>query len=369
MMANGNNVLQCGEFGADDFALQYSGDINLFLDELERREMNTVRPAIDTKAIDFLTQQDLVTHGFQCKNLLQNQNRLFLKVQDTIYPISENAFISIKSRIEIFGKGLLELPDNLLKGVLNDRIKSIAQVRLIIIDDKVRAIMSAATSGYKVMPTKEVVETTLDALESKFEEIEFKNAQLTYDLLYLKVLFPEKTEIIQDLYGKPLQYIPGIMLRTSDTGYAANEIFPIWDIKGGSVIFGDTDETVRVVHRGKTASVENLKDEIPNIFLKLRDTINLVQKQMAYKVKYPTLTIENACEKLKLGKRDTRQMLERYELFSFSNPNIEINGYHITQFFIDMACQETDENKKRALEVIAGKAFNLKYEKLDKELD
>jgi hypothetical protein len=367
-MLNVNTVIK-GEIGSDDFELFYKKDINEFLDELERRELNTIRPAIDTKAIEFLTLDDLNKKGYQVKSLSYLQNRIFLKVQDMVYPVAENAFISIKSRIDIYGKGLLELPDDLLRDVLNIRIKEISEIRVIIIDDKVRAIMSAANGGYVVMPTKEVVENVLDALESKFEEIEFKNAHLTYDMLYLKILFPEKAEVIQDLYGKALEYIPGIMLRTSDTGYAANEVFPIWDVKGGSIVFGDVNESIRMVHRGKSASIENLKDDLPNIFVKLRDTIGCIRKQMEYKIKYPALTIENACKKFNLGKKDTRQMLERYELFAFKNPNVELNGYHITQLFIDMAREETDENKKRSLETIAGKAFNLRYEKLDEELD
>jgi len=124
-----------------------------------------------------------------------------------------------------------------------------------------------------------------------------------------------------------------------------------------------------MIHRGRSASIENLKDDLPNIFVKLRDTIKCVQRQMSYKVKHPSLTVQNACKKLKLGKKDTRQMLKRLELFMFINPDTEINGYHITSLFLEMARDTRDENKKRCLEVIVGKAFNLRYEKLDEELD
>lgn len=363
-----NAVVLNGEIGSDNYEINFK-DINEFLDELERRENNTIRPSVDTKVIDFLTREDLEKNGYQVKTTSSQDNRIFLKVQDTVYPVSEGAFVSIKGRIDIYGKGLLELSDELLRDVLNNRIKSIPEVRLIIIDEKVRAIMSAANGGYVVMPTKDVVLNVLDMFEAKFEEIKFKNAYLTYDILYLKILFPKKAETMQDLYGKPVQYIPGVMVRTSDTGYAANEVFPIWDIKGGSVIFGDMDESIRMIHRGRSASIENLKDDLPNIFVKLRDTIKCVQRQMSYKVKYPSLTVQNACEKLKLGKKDTRQILERLELFMFKNPDTEINGYHITSLFLEMARDTRDENKKRYLEVIAGKAFNLRYEKLDGELD
>lgn len=359
------NVVQ-GNIGDDVYELLFR-DIDSFMDELNRREDNTIRPAVDTKVVQFLTRQDLFSHGYQSKASFDN--RLFLKVQDKVYPVSENAFNSIKSRIDIFGKGLLELSDDILRDVLNDRIKDIHEVRLIIIDEKIRAIMSASSGGYKVMPTKEVVEHVLDGLEAKFEEFEFLNAYVSYDMLYMKVLFPEKKEVIQDLYGKTHQYVPGILLRTSDTGYAANEVFPIWQVQKGSVVLGDADETIRMVHRGRTATLENLKDDLPNVFVKLRDTIALVQKQMAYKLKYPVLAIENACKKLGLGKKDTRQMLERLDFFTFTNPNVDLTGYHITQLFIEMSKDESNENKKRRLEVVAGKAFNLKYEKIDKELD
>lgn len=365
LLANLNHVIQ-GEVGDDTYELYYA-QLDPFLEELDRREENTLRPAIDTKAIQFLTSKELLDHGFQAKANVKN--RLYLKVEDKVYPVAETAFNSIKSRIDIFGKGLLELPDELLRDVLNARIKDIHEVRLIIIDEKIRAIMSASSGGYRVMPTRDVVASMLDGLEAKFESFEFLNAFLSYDILYMKVIFPEKAEVIQDLYGKSHHYIPGVLLRTSDTGHAANEIFPIWQVQNGSAVLGDIEESIRIVHRGRGASVEALKDDLPNIFVRLRDTISLVRKQMEYKVKYPALVIENVSKKFKLGKKDTRQMLERLDLFCFTNPDREVTGYDITQLFLDMARQEPNENKKRRLEVVAGKAFNLNYEKFDKELD
>ena len=96
------------------------------------------------KSLIFSQREDLEKNGYRVKTTSSQDNRIFLKVQDTVYPVSEGASFSKKGRVEIFGKGLLELSDELLKDVLNNRIKSIPEVRLIIIDEKVRAIMSAA---------------------------------------------------------------------------------------------------------------------------------------------------------------------------------------------------------------------------------
>lgn len=364
-----NAVILTGEIGSDTFEVKFY-NIDEFLNELERRERNTIRPSINTQSIEFLTRDDLDEKGYQLKTIFPPvNNRIFLKVQDTIYPVSEGAYISVKSRINIFGKGLLELPDNLLRDVLNNRIKSIPEVRLIIIDNKVRAIMSTAGGGYVVMPTKDIISNILDALEARLGKVYFKRAYLTYDIAHAQILFPEKAEILQDLYGKSARYTPGVMIVTSDTGYAAAKIFPIWDIDGDTVIFGDIEEGIYMPHRGKSASMENLIDDIPNIFLKLRDSIECARRQMGYKIKYPVQVVQNACKKFKLGKKDTRQMLERLDLLMLQQPDIEITGYHITQLFVEMARDTVDENKKILLETIAGKAFNLRYEKIDKELD
>lgn len=337
-------------------------DINTFLGELDRREKNTLRPLINTKKIKFLNKEDVLKKNGQ----QMIDNRLFLKVSKDIYPISETAYNSIKTRIDIYGDGLFLLPDNILKNVLNDRIHDINEVRVVVIDDKVRAILS---KYYKVMPIQEVVESIFESIRKKFNSFEFLSAYLTYNILYMKILFPEKAEIIRDLYGKDIKYTPGMLLVTSDTGFASNRIYPIWHVKGGSIIFGDVEENIKIAHRGKEAKIDNLKDEIPNIFLKFRNTIELVKEQMKYKVKYPALTIENACKKLGVTRKGTRQMLERLELFCYANPDAEITGYNITEMFINMARDEKDENKKRRLEIIAGKALNLKYEKLDREID
>lgn len=359
-----NDVISIGYIGDDDYTIKYKNDVNNLLDELERRENSTERPVVNTSEVEFLTRTELLSKGFVCKS---GDHNYFLKVQDMIYPVAENAYVSIQQRVEMTGKGFNKLkerhPDKFAL-IINTLLKEHKSVRVIVIDNKVRAIFSAANGGYKVMPVKDVIENTLDVLQGKFSNLHFDNATVTYDALYMDVLFPEKTEI-QDLYGKPVEYIPGVRVRASDTGFAANEYFPIFNVSGGCVVFGDLDETVRIIHRGKDASIDNLRDDLPNIFLKLRNTIGAIQSQKAYKLNFPEEVIEKACKKLKLCKKDERQMKERLNLHRYVNPDKDITAYDITRMFIEMAKDESNENKKRTLETAAGKAFNLNYQKLD----
>ncbi|QUH21899.1 hypothetical protein [Alkaliphilus sp. B6464] len=367
-----NNILTHGNLGCDDYTMKFY-DSDSLISELNRREQNTFRVTVDTKAIEFLTIDQLLSHGYQLKMTAQqdaiDESRVFAKVNDMIYPISLNSFVSIKSRIDIYGKGLLDLSDKTLKLVLNELISQIDKVMIVIIDNKIRAIFSAANGGYKPIPANELLKTTLDTLGERVKNIKFEVACMDYDYMYVKMLFPDEKETLQNLYNKDEDYIPGIMIKTSDTGFSANEINPIWKIGSTTVVFEQPHESVRMIHRGQNANIDTIKDDVPNIFVKLRDTIKLIKKQMQYKVKYPQLTLDNACYKLKLGKKDTRYIQDKFNLFLFMNPDKEITGYDLTKLFVEMANEIKDEGKQAVLESIAGKAFNLNYEKLDKELN
>lgn len=366
------NTLVCGKLGCDNYTMKFHC-LDDLIKELERREKNTIRVTVDTKAIKFLTKDELLKHGYITKTTANQdaieESRIFMLINDVVYPLSLNSFISIKNRIDVFGKGLLELSDPTLKTVLNELISKINKVMVVVIDNKVRAIFSTKNGGYKPIPAKNLLKVTLEKLKERIDNIQFEVGYLDYDYMYIKLFFPDKKEVLQELYNKTEYYTPGIVIKTSDTGFAASEINPIWKSGKSTIIFEQPHESIKVIHRGENSNIDNIKEEIPNIFVKLRDTIKLIKKQMNYKVKYPELLVKNVCKKFKLGKKDTRYIKEKLELFIYQNPDKEITGYDITKLFVEMANEIKDENKKIMLETIAGKAFNLNYEKLDKELD
>lgn len=358
-----------GNLGEENYTIKFNSKDDLYT-ELERRENNTIRPLIKTNAINFLVNDDLVANGYQPKfcSKTQLESRVFLKIQDVVYPVAQNAFISTKQRIDLSGSGLFKLTDVTLKNVLNELIHKISQVRIVVIDNMVRAIFSGDENrGYAVMPIKEVVEYTMSFLDDKFKNFEFQKSIMTYDTTSVKVLFPEHAEILQDLYGTDIKYTPGVMIYTSDTGFSSNYIYPIWDVGGVSAVFGTDFEHIKIVHKGKNTTLDSIGIELPKIFSKFRNTISLVKTQVKYKVKYPETIIKKLAEKLNLSKQTVKELESRKQLFDFmncDNPDYEYSAYDFTKLFIEMA-QDAKENNKDYLEVLVGQTLHLDFEKID----
>lgn len=327
----------------------YFDSYDSFMKELRRREGETIRITSNTKEIQFINNEE-------------NEN-VYLNIDKTIYPIAHNAYTSIKGRISIYGSGLLKLPAALLVKVLNERIKTVESVKIVIIDNKVRAIFAGSNAGYKELPSLDMVITLLTTIREKLGDFKFEFAQMSYDILHLKLLFPEKKRKVCTAYNIDEDFTPGILFTTSDTGYSSNKIYPILFNKGYMVL---DKESVCIVHRGKNASINNIRTIIPMLFVRLRDSMSLAYKQINYIVQNPTLCTKEICKKLKLSKKDEKNILRKLERVSITNPN-PLNAYDITKLFIEIAKEEKNPNKKNELEIIAGKAFYLDYSKIEKD--
>lgn len=352
--------------GTDNFEITFS-DTNSLLDELDFREAATQRITISTDEIEIFTKEEMMDKLHMTPAIPEaiEESRLFMKIEEHIYPISINSFISIKGRIDLQGKGLFDLSDATLKTVVDELLKKHAKVMVVVIDEKVHAVFSANTGGYKPIPSPELVGTAFDALEGRIDAFEFKSAHMSYDLLEVNVAFPTKAEVLQNLYGKEENAIPGVVIRTSETGFNSSVISPTWDIDGHSVVFDD--EAIRMVHRGKDASIEVIAEEIPFVFSKMRKTIALIKKQMAYSVKYPDLLLEAIFEKMKIAKKDSKNIMARYQTFMLTNMGKSLNGYEIVKFFIEYS-GELEGDKKTSFESTVGKIFNLNFERIENNI-
>lgn len=323
-------------------------DFDEFRTELARQETNTERVKIPTKDIKFIPIEE----------------KIYLEIDGMTYPVARSAFVSIKGRIEINGKGLLKLPANLLTQVLNNRIKNIKEVQIIIIDGQVRAVFAATKAGYKIMPAEKIVNYLLDISEFRLGNCKFKNAFLTYDLVNLKMLFPQKKEELKFLYSDSLnkssqEIIPGIQLITSNTGFSSNIINPFWHTKTGDIILAE--ERIEMQHRGQNNNILNLEQQFPQLFIRLRNSIQLIQNQTRYNVNSPIKVIKAICKKYKISQKDVKKLIEKVEKF----PSNIVTGYQITELLIELSNEEKNILKKEYLENKAGKALFEDYRKYD----
>jgi len=353
--------------GTDEYEITFNDSMDL-LETLDERESVTNRIVSKTSSLKILTIEEMNELGFHLTPAVPaaiNESRLFMSVEGILYPISINSFISIKGRIDLQGKGLFDLSNATLKTVVEELLQKHDKVMVVIIDDKVHAVFSANAGGYKPIPSPELIGTALDALESRIDEFEFNYGHLSYDSLEVKITFPNKKEVLQDLYNKEENAIPGVVIRTSETGFNSNTIAPFWNIDGKIVVFDD--EAIKMVHRGKDANIQTITEEIPFIFSKMRKTIALVKKQMAVKINYPDATLSEVIDRMKIGKKDEKVIMGKLSMLQLTNVGKEFNAYDLIKLFMEYTSELT-EAKKASFESITGKVFNLNFERIESDL-
>lgn len=360
----------------DDFeAVCY--DAEEFLNLLKEREENTERYVIPAKDLKFYPIEKRVGYYGTDEKLCQRLGVPVELLEDTKkntdiivswhknqqYLLGKSAWISLKNRIDIYGRGIDLIGTELQTQVLNKRFSQIGdRVKVIVVDSKVRAIMS---DMYAVIPACNVFKGVLDHIEERFGGYNFIVGYVDHNIVYCKVLLPTIADELNKLYRIPLgDFIPGIVITTSDTGFSANRIGPYWQDKSGYRKFINSDEYIYMEHRGSN-NLDKLMQELPNIFSKYQNIVKRFAQLLTIEIKNPIKVLRKACsKKLGLPKKLTKALIEQFEQHYAQKT---VTAYDICReiLYVPSLCS----NCSIDLEEKVGKAININYLDLDDDND
>lgn len=361
--------MRVGFGGVDGYCIYfYENEVEALQKELYRREKETVRPVYHSSEVVFGEVDILAPYMYPKpdKDLLWDTQfggtGLVVSSGVSAYLIASTAMNSIKNRIEIYGSGFDKLSTKLKTLVLNDRFEKMGkEVRFIVTDGKVRAILSAGTAqSYAVIPMAEVFEALVYHLKDRFEPPIMQQAVLTYEGLTADFVLPEKREELSSLYGLDDIWLPGIRLITSDTGEAANTIFPYWTKKGLRRGFQIAGETISQEHRGE-AQISGLLKELPKVFSRYQNVAQWMVEAMGIEIPSPKGFVAALGKRLGLSKKFVLKVLSVYE--AYPHPYKE-TVYSIVEYFLE-ALNEY-EAQGQYLENQMGKLFTIPHEELKK---
>lgn len=350
---------------------EFANNINNFFDIVNEKEKNTKRITIKSDKIRFIPLDNALR--FAAKNVFAtvlnveeqvvedtcNLTNILVKLETgEQYLLGSSTLISLKERIGIHGKGLEKLTPETLCRVFNERFLSIKEnVNMIISYGKIRAIMS---SGYTVIKSNELFKAVLKAAKERFENVEFVEGYIDHTHSTIKVLFP-KLEKINEIYSMSEQYTPGLVITTSDTGYSANKIGPYWQDNDGYQ-FINSDEYIYRQHKGNV-SLEDLLEQLPNIFCKYQNILLKFTKLMQIEIEYPITVLKKISTHLSLGTKIKKVLLENFKI-NYQNIN-SVTAYDLCREILELN-QYVSKNKTDFEEKI-GKAINLNYARFDVE--
>lgn len=358
---------------AFDLFGKYFDNMDEFLVFLtERENSETTRLSVASSSVSFVTiERALMTYG-TIENLAkrlnvdedlikdtQDHSKIIVSINKTPYLLGDSSWISIKNRIGIYGYGFDLLDTKIMTTVLNDRFQEIGnkEVQIIIVNEKIRAIMS---DEYSVVPIGDLFTEVMKEVNTRYDDnFELRDCYVDHNIARCKLLFPELGDEINRLYNLPDEYIPGVIIQSSDTGFSANRVGTFWKTKRGTFI--NSNEYIELIHKGNN-SMDKVLDELPNLFLKYQNTVKKFAKLMMIELKNPVKVIKLAGKHIGLPKRITKQIVEQFDI-DFASTSI-VTAYDICSLLF-MAPTLVDNGTVQLLEEKVGKAINLNYTKLD----
>jgi hypothetical protein len=367
--------------GLDSFQIRFD-NAEEFINFLEKREMNTSRISIPAKNLKFFTMEQ-VKKWYKTDEELASRLGVDIElVKDTEanmnmivvidfggtkepYLLGASSWVSIKNRIDIYGKGfdLLETEEQVRD--INMRLSQLGEeeVQVIIVHDKIRAIMSRM---YAVVIAADFFKSILKYSSERFDSFELVEAYADHNVTRCKILFTELREELAEIYKLPDEYIPGLVIQTSDTGFSANRIGAYWQSNKASFI--NSNEYIYAKHKGEV-TLEDILEELPNLFIKYQNTLKKFANLLTIEISQPVKVLKRACKHIGVAKKHTKLLVEELER-ELSTAGIEITtAYDICRKILSLPNYVTDSTQKTDLQEKVGKAININYVKLEAEED
>lgn len=337
-----------------------------FLKILEEKEINTTRYVVDSKNVLFreLAFSDTKKLNNEAIEDTLENTELVVQFKDNDGNIIEkclgsSAWISIKGRIKIYGGGFDDLPNELKIKILNNRFHAINdKITVVICYEKVRAIMS---KQYMVVPAKNVFKEAFEHSETRFGNFEFENGSVCHNFFNAAISFPEKSKDLLDVYNIPDEFVPGLLVETSDTGYSASRVIPRWVFKKGKQNYSMQllAESIEMRHMGEENDIASLKETLPILFSKYNNTVEKLISLMNISIAHPIETTEYVCKTIKMPGKYARMAIESMDL------NLPWTAYDIVINLMGICA--LGENPSD-LEVKVGKALFLNYKQIDENI-
>ena len=263
------------------------------------------------------------------------------------YPLRECAWKGLLDRARISGNSLTRIDSVLLADLLTQCTQIYKNdVRFLIRDEMITAVVSGDETDYKVLPMYDLIVAVEDELNKRFSGFKFERGYTDYTYTSLSWSLPgQRDEIIGD-YIKHLlaagwrkqmtdKIMPGILFQSSDTGVSSVKISTFLQTGANSYI--RIGSAISMDHRNKS-SIEEFKILLEGMFGKMQDTVEDLNKLLDIKIKYPVSTMQNVCDFLKVPKKPAAEAINMYQVTIGNQPD--------TAHGIFMAMQEILYNMK-----------------------
>lgn len=306
---------------------------------------------------------------------VENGNLMFLKGTQLIFS-SESLYKTLAQRIGFNGSALTNgtcryQRDALVGALLYEKATHAkACVRTV---NGSKKVFSMATSSYQEIPSTIVLDI-VDEIKKMPEgsSVQCKSWEISQNIIILNLEFPEIAKEMNEAYGLPDEWVPGVRIVTSDTADSSLLIYSTWrnnSKKNSSVII---QNKVERQHRGKDKTetviseiIEDAKISIFAEFFRYPETMAaLLMTDIDHGDEIEL--IRSVAKQISLKKAIKNKELYAEimkDMESKIDPTISYTAYDICSLFLDLPSHFKDmpERRLRDLANVCGKAPFAKY--------
>lgn len=223
-------------------------------------------------------------------------SKMILKINGLFYAVSPSSVQSILNRAGIGGPAFAEpsfLRTFTIADILFNNPKMVTLATREI--GNAKTVIAMHSEKYTYIP-----QTILIELYEKISECMGKVKCLFWEVNHKHsscyVEFPDKGKDFADAYNLPEEVVPGLYIRTSDSGDSSLTVYGFWRVKNRIV----GADTVRQIHKGSVDIIDFVKKVDNEIFTNYRKLPERLCDLVCIDCPLPTETIKSVFEQIDL---------------------------------------------------------------------
>lgn len=240
------------------------------------------------------------------------------------------AMPSLYESADISGSALGRMNPDLLSDTLNNAFSTARGASTALIRcGKLTALLSPS---YIIMDTKEVMDTARERLAQRLGTLEFVEGYNSHSYTSMLFALPDKEQELMTHYigamGSAQQYrganyMPAIRVSTSDTGFSAATLLPLYrDSSNGRTNYYTFVDPVKVEHRSRGVKakqgIEAWIEACDNVMSAFNEAEEKIKKMAETTVQYPINVISGCCKRVGIPVKYIRNAVDAHMVYGDS---------------------------------------------------
>lgn len=324
-------------FNCDDWSVAMT-DLSIFEDILRSVTHNSVWEAgvgsnqLQTRALMGTIEKESLVRDFGISELTAQDtcenSRLMLQYNGKEECLRNCAFAGLLDTARIRGGCFRDMPVEATSDVINTALKYARGSSLLLHrGEKITAIMSDASNGYRIMEQDKLVDILLNGIEQNgMGNPLFAGGFVNHEFTKAVFELPDAQKTLNRVYqdaiknGRKTEIMPAVEFRTSDVRNSAATISPIYRLNNRSGGYFALTSPLKVDHRragGKNKDgLEAFADMTARIYIRFKDAEETIEAMSKTWIHYPLNAFILMTQKVGLPKKYAKEGYEDLERYT-----------------------------------------------------